>query len=869
MRSGIISGRMPWKCLAWLVVCLLALPLVSTSAHAQVSQVIKVTDALNHKPIHGVSAVSYLPTKQQHTTLISGAFKLKISAEVISLGRAISINFSHSAYHPRTYTYIPKDLVGDTVRVEMMPVARMVDEVLVERPRSVYRADGNPALLLLDTLVHARAAKRDEYTYRVYDKLNLAVANFDLNNKLLNRLFPFFRNYVSTSKINGKWVLPLSLRETVYDVGHNPDDDQAREIIRYRNRIGVDQNIDDGTMTQSLEEIFPRIDIFKDDIKLLDNRFVSPLSSTARRFYKYYLTDTIVTQGRVAQVIQYYPYNPRTFCFRGQLYVTMSGGEPQVLRCEMEVPKTINLNFVGALKITQNFKETDNGRWVVDKEEMNINLTLFKKALALYAEHTRKYDKYDFETPDTLLTRSPVLVRNLSEAPEAVRYGAELTSQPLLASDDGAKGFLEEVRRVPFYSVALDVAEMISRGYIRTSYSPYKYYGGSKFDIGPIPTFYSKNDIEGIRLRLGGRSTGCLSPNLFISGYGAYGFGDKQWKYNAEVTYSFKDKRYFLEEFPKHDLSVMHEYDLYAPGQIYNDNDKDNILRNLGTSYLTSRSYRKTWRFRYRHDGLNGLSVELSAKHTLDKPTGSLSYVYVQKDSTFLNLPHLQDMSFGIQLRYAPGERVYEGNLNAGSRRQHQRDLPIFTLRHDTSVKLLGGDFYFNKTEAGIEQRLWFSSYGNLDYKLMLGKIWNNVPFPHLYTPPTNSAIAYNENSFQLLKPLEYIGDEYATFFASYHMRGWLISRIPLLNRLNLRGVLSLNALYGNTSRLNSIRASKELFILPSSTTEMAHTTHVEIGFGFENILRVLRVDVFKRLTPPGANAGPEYGIKGELRFNF
>lgn len=751
----------------------------------------------------------------------------------------------------------------------MMPIGRLVNEVLIERRRRVYSALDNPALLLVDPLVEAKGSKREEYTYRVYDKLNLAIANFDLNNRLLNRLFPFFRNYVTTSKINGKWVLPLSLRETVYDVGHNPDDERLREIIRYRNRIGIDQNIDDGTMTQSLEEIFPRIDIFQDDIKLLDNRFVSPLSSVARRFYKYYLTDTIVTRGRVAQVVQYYPYNPRTFCFRGQIYITMDDGIPQVLRCEMEVPKTINLNFVGALKIAQNFKEVEKGRWAVDEEEMNINLILFKKALALYAEHTRKYDKYNFSSPDTLLTRSPILVRNFSNNPEASRYAAELTSQPLLASDDGAKGFLEEIRRIPFYSFSIDVAEMISRGYIRTSYSPYKYYGGSKFDIGPIPTFYSKNDIEGVRLRLGGRTTGYLSPNLFLSGYGAYGFADRQWKYNAQVTYSFRDKRYFPDEFPKHDFSITHEYDLYTPGQIYNDNDKDNILRNLGTSYLTSRSYRKTWLFKYRNEGRDGLSMELTARHSLDRPTGSLSYVYVQKDSTFLNLSHLQDMSFGIRLRYAPGERVYEGNLNASSRRQKQRDLPIFTLQHETSVKLFGGDFHFNKTEVGIEQRLWFSSYGNLDYKLMAGKIWNNVPFPHLYTPPTNSAIAYNANSFQLLKPLEYIGDEYATFFASYHMRGWLISHIPLLNRLNLRGVLSLNALYGNTSHLNSIKTSKELFILPSSTSEMSHTTHVEVGFGIENVLKILRIDIFKRLTPPGVNAGPEYGIKGELRLNF
>lgn len=838
-----------------------------TPCRAQGQYVLKLTDLVTHQPIAGASASVYVPFRQDYTSSPKGLLHI-LRPPTLSSTEPISMTVDHPLYHPIKYilpTHIPKD----TLYIALKPIEKIVQEVLVERSRSTYRPEESIALQFVDTLVHNHKLLHQEYTYRIYDKLSLAVANFDLNNRLLNTLFPFFRNYVTPSKLNGRWALPLSIRETVYDVGHNPTDDTPREIIRYRERIGVDQNIDDGTMTQSLEEIFPRIDLFKEEIKLLDNRFISPLSRGSHKYYKYYLTDTVVTRGRVSQVIQYYPYNPRSFCFNGRIYLTSDKGQKHVLRCEMEVPKSINLNFVGDLKITQNFTEITPGRWAVDEEEMNVNLALFKKALALYAEHTRKYDRYDFATPDTLLTRSSVLTRNLSDRPEAARYGAELSSQPLLSSSDGARGFLEEVRQIPFYRFALDGAEMISRGYIRTAYSPYKYYGGSPIDIGPIPTFYTHNDIEGARLRFGGRTTGYFSPRLFISGYGAYGLADKQWKYNAQVTYSFKDKRYFLDEYPKHDLSLIHEYDLHSPGQIYNDNDKDNIFRNLGTSYLTSRSYRKTWLLQYRHDGTSGLSFELSGRYALDRPTGSLSYVYVQKDSTFLTLPHLEDVSVGVKLRYAPGERIYEGNLNSGSRRQQQRDLPVLTLQHDISMKIFGGNFYFNKTELGIEQRLWLSSYGNIDYRINVGKIWDNVPFPHLYTPPANSAIAYNDHSFQLLQPLEYVGDEYATAFVSYRMRGWLISRIPLLNRLNLRGVLSLNALYGNTSILNSTKTSKELFVLPPETTEMSHTTHVEVGFGFENILRFLRLDVFKRLTPPGPYGGSEYGIKGQLKFNF
>ncbi len=829
---------------------------------------VKIVDAITNTGVAYAMVTHSVSPQDEFYTDHRGVLTLALDGRWVRQRGLLTVVVIRQGYQAHKHTFYPADHLGDTVAIAVMPAGKVSRDIVVETQRSKYSARNNPAVDLMDTLILNKRIVPEEFSYRAYDKLNLALANFDLNNRALNRLFPFFRRYVTASKLDGKWVLPISLRESVTDLGVNPTESSPREVIRYRKRTGIDQNIDDGTMTQSLEEIFPRIDINDNDIKLLNNRFVSPLSTSAKRFYKFYLTDTIISRGRVVRVIQYYPFNPRTFCFRGRLFVTMDD-EPKVIRSEMEVPKTINLNFVNELKISQTFKEEEGGRWVVDEEDMNISFSLFRKLLSLYAEHTRKYDRYNFSSPDTLLTRHPVRVRNLSRTPEARRYGEELESDPFLASDHGLKEFLGEVRSIPLYRIIIDAAEMISGGYVRTDYIPGKIYGGSKFDIGPLSTLYGQNNIEGLRLRLGGRSTAFLSPHFFISGYGAYGFKDKEWKYSVQATFTPTAKRYFLDEYPKQDITLKHEYDLYTPGQMFDNDNKDNILRNIGTAYLTSRSYRKTWHLRYRQDFHTGLSVDLYGQHAIDRPTGSLSYVKVRRDSTLIRIPRMCDVSVGIKLRYAPGERVYEGNRTSSDRRHIQRDFPIFTLKHETSLKALGGDFAFHRTEVGIEQRLWLSSFGNIDYRLTAGKIWNSVPFPLLYTPPTNSAIAYNDFAFQLLKPMEYIGDEYATLFASYHLRGLILNFIPLINRLHAREVITFNALYGNTTTLNRAETSSELFLLPNLSTEMRGKFYAEIGFGLENIFRILRIDVFKRLTPPGPFAGPKYGIKGALRLDF
>jgi len=42
---------------------------------------------------------------------------------------------------------------------------------------------------------------------------------------------------------------------------------------------------------------------------------------------------------------------------------------------------------------------------------------------------------------------------------------------------------------------------------------------------------------------------------------------------------------------------------------------------------------------------------------------------------------------------------------------------------------VLGGDYKFNLTEAGIYKRFWLKSWGRLDAYVKAGKQWDKVPF--------------------------------------------------------------------------------------------------------------------------------------------
>ena len=80
-------------------------------------------------------------------------------------------------------------------------------------------------------------------------------------------------------------------------------------------------------------------------------------------------------------------------------------------------------------------------------------------------------------------------------------------------------------------------------------------------------TTISANNLEGIRFRVGGMTTANLSDRWFADGYLAYGVDDRKLKYNATLTHSFNKKEYHPGEYPRNNLSLIHEYDVYTPGQ--------------------------------------------------------------------------------------------------------------------------------------------------------------------------------------------------------------------------------------------------------------------------------------------------------------
>ena len=112
---------------------------------------------------------------------------------------------------------------NDGLNVLLRPTSYELSEVVIKPKREKYSRKDNPAVELIKKVIahknDNRIESKDQYQVETYEKLSLALDNFNpnLDKNKFTRKFKFIKNYLDTSEFNGKPILTLSVRETLAD----------------------------------------------------------------------------------------------------------------------------------------------------------------------------------------------------------------------------------------------------------------------------------------------------------------------------------------------------------------------------------------------------------------------------------------------------------------------------------------------------------------------------------------------------------------------------------------------------------------------------------------------------------------------------
>lgn len=828
-----------------------------------------VTDSLTNEPIPYLS-VFYEGKGVGSITDNDGNYKVETRKGWNKL------TFSAVGYVTKVVNIIPG--VTKNLNVRMRPDDIMLDEVVVKPKREKYSRKNNPAVELMKKVIahkkNNKLSENDYYQYNKYQKITMSLNDVtpEMLEKGMYKKMLFLKDQIELCEETNKFILPISVDETASQKIYRKHPKSEKTIIKGMSSTGVNELFATGDMLSTvLKDVFTDVNIYDNDIRLLQYPFISPISSSdAISFYKFYIMDTTFVDKDKCFHLTFVPNNSQDFGFTGHLYV-LADSSYTVKKCTMNLPKKSGVNFVDNMDIIQEFEQLPNGEWVLKTDDMIVEMTLMKIMQGFQIRRTTRYSDYAFdELPQQLFKRKGAEIKEADAMMRGDDFWNQYRPVPLTQTESSMDMLVKRLEQMPGFKYVIFVLKAFIENFVETGTKEHP----SKVDIGPVNTMISNNYIDGLRLRMSAQTTANLNPHLFFKGYYAYGFKDHRSKYMGEVEYSFNKKEYLPREFPKNSITFSYQYDVMSPTDKFLKTDKDNVFVSFKTSTVDQMSYVRNIALKYENETQFGLKTTVEVKHSTDEPTGGLAYITNDDQKTLV--PEIQTMEASLAFRYAPGETF----VNTKQRRiPVSFDAPVFTLSHTAGFKgVLGGEYNYNLTEIGLYKRFWFSSWGKIDMFVKGGAQWNKVPFPLLIMPAANLSYILQRETFNLINNMEFLNDRYASLDVSWDLNGKIFNRIPLLKKLKWREAIGFKMLYGHlTDKNNPMKhpGDSELFLFPTrdgrptSFVMDPKTPYMECSVGIHNIFKILHIDYVRRLNyldHPDAN---KWGVRFMVMMTF
>lgn len=849
--------------------------LVALSADAQITGTI--TDAVTGDTL-SYPSVSYKGHKIAVSGNAQGGYKIDRHDGWV-------LTFSAVGYKSKTVTV--KENTPGVLNVKLQPDTRQLAEVVVKQKRSKYSRKDNPAVELMRRVIAAKKrndlSNHDYYQYNRYQKITLAMN--DITTAQIDSGFIGKRKWlldqVEVSPYNNKLILPLSVDETVSQHIYRKDPKTERTIITGQNSTGINQLIETGDILNTvLKDVFTDIDIYDDQVRLLQYPFTSPIGKDAISFYRFYIEDTVYVDKDLCYHLQFLPNNQQDFGFRGELYI-LADSTLHVKRCNLTIPKRSDVNFVENLQVRQEYIQLENGEWALSVDDMIVEMKVNKLLSKILVTRTTRLSDYAFDELPSKLFKGKTKERREADAmmrDEA--FWSKYRTVELSKSESSMDSFIRRVQQIKGFKYIIFGIKALVENFVETGDPNHP----SKVDIGPVNTMITKNFIDGFRTRISAQTTANLNPHWFLSGYFARGWSSKKNYYKGELTYSFNKKEYLPREFPKRTLTFISTYDIMSPSDKFMPTDKDNVFTAFKWTKVDKMMFYNRQQLAFEREEEWGFKTKLSLKTEENEAAGSLFFIPLTTSLTYPDLTNvdvskqlhngkIRTTEFQFELEFAPGKTY----INTKQRRiPVNLDAPVFKIGHTMGVKgFLGGDYNYNLTEASIYKRFWMKSWGKIDMYLKAGAQWNKVPYPLLIIPAANLSYIAEEGTFNLINNMEFLNDRYASLDVSWDMNGKIFNRIPLLKKLKWREFIGVKCLWGDLTDKNNPTLAQNstdnlLMVFPEGCYVMdPKRPYVELVAGVHNIFKILHVEYVRRLNYTSLPTSHKHGVRLMLRMTF
>ena len=768
----------------------------------------------------------------------------------------------------KTYTKIEVSFIGFenkivTVKsrdfnliITLKESASQLKEVFIYSGK--VKKKNNPAIAILKKIW---AKKRqngiylfDQYEYEKYEKLEFDLNNIDSTMKK-SKLFKgmeFVFEGIDTSKITGKAFLPIFINESVYkSYGKNKGGKSLREDLIANKNSGFDSN---QNVIAFIKDLYVDYNIYDSYIKIFDKSFVSPISKASGiSTYNYVLTDSAYIDNKWCYNILYYPRRKNELTFKGDFWVNDTTFA--VKEINMQATRSANINWVKDIYIEQEFDVLNDSVFLLKRDYMLSDFSFKKKekSTGVYGRRTTMYEDYNFDNEkEAKFYSKEINVFDDNIYNKKDDFWSLNRQEKLNKNEQGIYKMLDTLTTVPKFKQIYNLISILGSGYIEFN----------NFDFGPIFSTFGTNDVEGTRLRVGGRTFFGSNDLWRLQAYTAYGFKDDKFKYGVSGKWMLNPKSRLIigggnrRDVEQIGVSLTTTNDIlgrsFASSSFFASGDNSKLTSiNLSNFYTSI-------------EPVNNLEFRLGASYRTLKSASpeTFNLDFWKDEAQTIQESELSQSEIDFSIRYTPNRK----NIGYGVERNEVTDTySTLFLNYSRGIKgVFNSDFDFEKIQFYYRQPILIGGFGRMFTTFEVGKTFGEVPLGLLSVVPGNQSYFTIEGTYSLLDYYEFVTDTYASIHVEHSFNGRLFSRIPLLRKLNLRELIGVKAVWGELSEKNrALNATNNInYIAPTKG-------YYEYSVGVGNIFKVLRIDFSWRgnyKDTPNAN---NFAIKGAFGFHF
>lgn len=710
------------------------------------------------------------------------------------------INIKTPGNHTLLFQYLGYKTAKQVVTLDKTPVE--IEVILVEENiilnEVVINPKDNPANEIIRNAIKNKkdnSAKTDRYTADFYSRGIFRVKN--LPKTILGQKLDFFDEIIDSTRSG---ILYLS--ETVSRITFQKPDKMKEEIIASK-VSGRDNGFSFNNASSANFD-------FYDNYLEFDANVVSPIADNAFNYYRYQFEGSFFTENRQQiNKIKIIPRRETEPVMSGYIYIVE----------DTYAIYAVDVNFTGTqiqnpalntLALKQNFSYNNTTKvWAKNTQTLDFDAGML--GINMSGRFTYVYTNFTFPEKFEKKTFTAEVIKfeeNANKKDDS--FWNTIRPVPLTGeetTDYLKKDALQEKKKSKTYLDSIDAKRnKFSLTDILKGYS----YSNSfkKWSInynGPLLNT-SFNTVQG------------WNTNIGLSYFKRNEDKNTYYQFGSSLAYGFSDERfrptaYFSSKLSNKSKTYLSVYGGNSVNQFNREEPISKLINSVSSLFFKNnfmKLYEKNFiASNFSREIFNGLDMSLGLEYSERKPLfNTTDYAVIKSEDQYSSnhplLPldetaaiidrhNLVKMNIGARIKF--GQQYItrpDGKYNLGNDKY-----PSISINYEKGMAGNEDNYNYDKISARLQYSLTLKNKGEIDINTKAGKFFNAdgisfVDFQHFNGNQTHVVFGTSyTNQFNLLP--YYSGstnDSYWETHMEYSDKGFIMNKIPLLNKLQSKLVL-------------------------------------------------------------------------------